>query len=49
MDAIKITIESGPASFGDNHPLMPVEMIRAIVDEGGAAQLAGVRACDVAA
>ena len=33
MDAIKITIESGPASFGDNHPLMPVEMIRAIVDE----------------
>ena len=33
MDAIKITIESGPASFGDNHPVMPVEMVRAIVDE----------------
>jgi imidazolonepropionase-like amidohydrolase len=33
MDAVKITIESGPPSFGDNHPLMPVEMIRAIVDE----------------
>jgi imidazolonepropionase-like amidohydrolase len=33
MDAIKITIESGPASFGDNHPLMPVAMVRAIVDE----------------
>jgi len=35
MRAIKITIESGPASFGDNHPLMPVEMIRAIVGEAG--------------
>jgi imidazolonepropionase-like amidohydrolase len=33
MDAIKITIETGPASFGDNHPLMPVDMVRAIVDE----------------
>ena len=35
MHAIKITIESGPASFGDNHPLMPVEMVRAIVAEAG--------------
>ena len=33
MDAIKITIESGPAAFGDNHPLMPVAMVRAIVDK----------------
>jgi imidazolonepropionase-like amidohydrolase len=33
MHAIKITVESGPSRFGDDHPLMPVEMIRAIVDE----------------
>jgi imidazolonepropionase-like amidohydrolase len=33
MDAIKITVESGPTPFGDDHPQMPVEMIRAIVDE----------------
>jgi len=33
MDAIKITVESGPTSFGDDHPQMSVEMIRAIVDE----------------
>lgn len=33
MHAIKITVESGPTPFGDNHPQMSVEMIRAIVDE----------------
>jgi len=33
MVAIKITVESGPATFGDDHPQMSVEMIRAIVDE----------------
>lgn len=33
MDAIKITVESGPTPFGDDHPQMSVEMIRAIIDE----------------
>ncbi len=33
MDAIKITVESGPAPFGDDHPQMSVEMIRTIVEE----------------
>lgn len=33
MDAIKITVESGPSSFGDDHPQMSVAMIRAIVEE----------------
>jgi imidazolonepropionase-like amidohydrolase len=33
MVAIKITVESGPTTFGDDHPQMSVEMIRAIVDE----------------
>ncbi len=33
MDAIKITVESGPTPFGDHHPQMSVEMIRAIVAE----------------
>lgn len=33
MDAIKITVESGPTPFGDDHPQMSAEMIRAIVDE----------------
>lgn len=33
MDAIKITIESGPMPFGDHHPLMQAGMVRAIVDE----------------
>ncbi len=33
MDAIKITVESGPTPFGDNHPQMSVEMIRTIVEE----------------
>jgi imidazolonepropionase-like amidohydrolase len=28
-DAIKITVESGPDDFGDDHPQMPPEMIRA--------------------
>jgi hypothetical protein len=36
MDAIKITIETGPASAGENHPMMPVSMIRAIVREAAA-------------
>lgn len=36
MDAIKITVESGPMPFGDDHPLMSVEMIRAIADEAHA-------------
>ena len=35
MDVIKITVESGPRAFGNNHPLMPVDMIKAIVDEAG--------------
>jgi imidazolonepropionase-like amidohydrolase len=33
MDAIKITVESGPTPFGDDHPQMSVELIRAIVGE----------------
>jgi imidazolonepropionase-like amidohydrolase len=33
MDAIKITVESGPPPFGEHRPRMPVEMIREIVDE----------------
>lgn len=33
VDAIKITVESGPTSFGDDHPQMPVDMIAAITDE----------------
>lgn len=33
MDAIKITVESGPPLFGEHRPRMPVEMIREIVDE----------------
>jgi imidazolonepropionase-like amidohydrolase len=33
MAAIKITVESGPTTFGDDHSQMSVEMIRAIVDE----------------
>ncbi len=33
MDAIKITVESGPTAFGDDHPQMSVEMIQAIVEE----------------
>jgi len=33
MDAIKITVESGPTTFGDEHPQMSVEMIRVIVNE----------------
>lgn len=36
MHAIKITVETGPSEFGDDHPLMPVEMIQAIVDEASA-------------
>ena len=36
MDAIKITVESGPMPFGDDHPLMPVDMVRAIADEAHA-------------
>ena len=33
MDVIKITVESGPTPFGDDHPQMSVNMIRVIVDE----------------
>lgn len=33
MDAIKITVESGPTPFGDDHPQMSVEMVEAIVEE----------------
>jgi len=33
MQAIKITVESSPSEFGDDHPLMPVSLIRAIVSE----------------
>ena len=36
MDAIKITVESGPTTFGDDHPQMSVEMIRIIVEEATA-------------
>jgi imidazolonepropionase-like amidohydrolase len=35
MDAIKITVESGPRPFGEHRPRMPVEMIREIVGEAG--------------
>jgi imidazolonepropionase-like amidohydrolase len=33
MDAIKITVETGPTPFGNVHPKMPLPIIRAIVDE----------------
>ncbi len=33
MDGIKVVVESGPGVFGDDHPQMPPEMIRAAVDE----------------
>lgn len=33
MDAIKITVESGPTPFGDDHPQMSAGMIREIVEE----------------
>lgn len=33
MDAIKITVESGPTPFGNDHPMMSVGMIRTIVGE----------------
>lgn len=33
MDFIKITIESGPTPFGDDHPQMSLETTRLIVDE----------------
>ncbi|HVS15086.1 MAG TPA: amidohydrolase family protein [Thermoanaerobaculia bacterium] len=33
MDAIKITVESGPTPFGNDHPQMSVQMIQAIVEE----------------
>lgn len=31
-DAIKITIESGPGPFGDDHPQMPKDVVQAVVD-----------------
>jgi len=31
-DAVKITVESGPDDFGDDHPQMPPDMIRAASD-----------------
>ena len=33
MDFVKITIESGPTPFGDNHPQMSLEMTRQVVEE----------------
>ncbi|MEZ4423058.1 MAG: amidohydrolase family protein [Gemmatimonadota bacterium] len=39
MHAIKITVESGPSEFGDDHPLMSADLIRAIVDEAAAHDL----------
>ncbi len=39
MDAIKVTIESGPMPFGDDHPLMDVPMVSAIVDQARGHQL----------
>lgn len=33
MDAIKITVESGPTPFGDDHPQMSAGLIRQIVEE----------------
>lgn len=33
MDMVKITVESGPTPFRDDHPQMPAEMIRAIVEQ----------------
>ncbi|HMN47236.1 MAG TPA: amidohydrolase family protein [Povalibacter sp.] len=31
-DVIKITIESGPGPFGDDHPQMPRDVVQAVVD-----------------
>ena len=39
MDAIKVIIESGPMPFGDDHPLMGVPMVSAIVAEAHARSL----------
>ena len=33
MDAIKITLERGPTEFGNHHPLIPPDIVRAIVHE----------------
>jgi imidazolonepropionase-like amidohydrolase len=33
MHAIKISVETGPSAFGDDHPLMPAALIREIVAE----------------
>lgn len=38
-DAIKLTIESGPGPFGDDHPQMSEEIVRAAVEEAHAAQI----------
>lgn len=38
-DAIKLTIESGPGPFGDNHPQMSEEIVRAAVEEAHAAKV----------
>lgn len=38
-DAIKITIESGPGPFGDDHPQMSEDIVRAAVDEAHATNI----------
>ncbi|MBB6096343.1 imidazolonepropionase-like amidohydrolase [Povalibacter uvarum] len=38
-DAIKLTIESGPGPFGDDHPQMSEEIVRAAVEEAHAAKI----------
>ncbi|HVF16423.1 MAG TPA: amidohydrolase family protein [Steroidobacteraceae bacterium] len=38
-DAIKLTIESGPGPFGDDHPQMSEEIVRAAVEEARAASI----------
>jgi imidazolonepropionase-like amidohydrolase len=39
MDFIKITIESGPTPFGDDHPQMSLETVRAVVREASRQRL----------
>lgn len=38
-NAVKITIESGPGPYGDNHPQMPEDVVRAVVEEAHAAKI----------
>jgi imidazolonepropionase-like amidohydrolase len=38
-DAVKLTIESGPGPFGDDHPQMSEEIVQAAVEEAHAAKI----------